>query len=257
MGNNKNYAPPGSVKRTLSLGSPVNEGPERDTSITSSFYILDTEVTSQLYCVFLNQHHQPSALIHPLDRGLNQRIELIQDEYLPKQGLENHAINCATWEGSVEFCKWLSQQTNSVSTLPTEAQWEFAARGATSRRYPWGNIWAAGLKYYDSHNDAHGRESFGTPVRSYAQNATDQGVYDLLGGVPEWTLDGYSEQYDPLTTTDPLVSTSDTRARVLRGRLSTTSRDAITPSEYGQVVMGFRPILILEDTPSRKDEDSK
>lgn len=93
-------------------------------------------------------------------------------------GKENHPMNCVSYFGSEAFCHFVGKR------LPTDAEWELAARGTEGRRYPWGN------DEVDCTRAAmQGCEPQGTrPVGSMAEGASPGGVVDLAGNVAEWTM---------------------------------------------------------------------
>ena len=114
-----------------------------------------------------------------------------------------HPINCIDWKMADTYCKWAG------GALPTEAQWEYAARGKESRIYPWGNEPAPGsefLKWNSSDGTA--------PVKNHAKGKTPEGVFDLAGNVWEWVADTYAP-YDAAPSTDPLQNKGT--LRTLRG----------------------------------------
>jgi sulfatase modifying factor 1 len=106
-------------------------------------------------------------------------------------GHESHPINCVTFAQAAAFCAWAGAR------LPTEREWEYAARGADGRRYPWGDARPAAQLCWDGPgNDLGlGKRRSTCPVGSYAAGATALGVQDMAGNVWEWTADFYSDDY--------------------------------------------------------------
>jgi formylglycine-generating enzyme required for sulfatase activity len=95
-------------------------------------------------------------------------------------GFERHPVNEVTWQGAREYCAWRGAR------LPTEAEWEAAARGREGRIYPWGNAPPT------ADRAVFGRGRGGTaPVGSHPAGATPEGVHDLAGNVAEWTSSSY------------------------------------------------------------------
>jgi iron(II)-dependent oxidoreductase len=111
-----------------------------------------------------------------------------------------------TWYEAEAYAAWRR------GTLPTEAQWEWAARGPESRRYPWGEKFADGAANTDRLS-LHATR----PVGSYPAGRSWCGVDDMAGNIWEWVADGYSPTaYDSAPVWDPFVPPT-THFRVMRG----------------------------------------
>jgi formylglycine-generating enzyme required for sulfatase activity len=127
-------------------------------------------------------------------------------------GRKNRPVINVSWTEAAAYCEWLSQKTGLKFKLPTEAQWEKAARGNDQRKYPWG------IQYPDK-NLANFSRNIGktTPVGSYPAGASPYGLLDMAGNVWEWCDDWYDADYyknsPPKNPTGP-ESGSD---RVVRG----------------------------------------
>jgi toxoflavin biosynthesis protein ToxD len=148
---------------------------------------------------------------------------------MPPAELLDHPVTDVTWEEANEFCVWLNrilevglpildypepqskiQNRQSKIRLPTEAEWERAARGSDGRRFPWGETWDPAL--------ANTREAGlmqTTPVGAYAGGASPAGCLDMAGNVWEWT-----STLDALYPYDPHDGREDpetTGRRIIRG----------------------------------------
>ncbi len=109
----------------------------------------------------------------------------------PPEGKENHPVVNVSWWDALAYCRWLAELTGKPYRLPTEAQWEKAARGTDGRVYPWGNKW-------DSRkcNTGEGRKGGTTPVGAYSPAGdSPYGCADVVGNVLEWVADWYREDY--------------------------------------------------------------
>ncbi len=122
-----------------------------------------------------------------------------------------------TWEEAKTYCEYRGAR------LPTEAEFERAARGVGGRRFPWGDL-------YNAHASNHGRLAWQAtdpsdgfaelaPVGSFPAGRTPDGFLDLAGNVAEWVADRYAPEYEDADATDPQGPplASSTPARVVRG----------------------------------------
>ncbi len=139
--------------------------------------------------------------------------------------LANHPQVGVSWYEAMAFCAWLSEQAGCPITLPSEAQWERAARGTDGRFYPWGNE-------FDAERCNSGETRIGTTsaVGIFAAGASLSGCLDMSGNVFEWCstqwLNSY-ENYGNRVNDDPAGSAG----RVVRGGAFTTSSGScVAPS---------------------------
>jgi hypothetical protein len=121
----------------------------------------------------------------------------------------DHPIVDVTWFDALAYVKWLAGITGQPWRLPTEAEWEKAARGTDGRTYPWGNNWDP------SRLNAVGNGGT-TPVGAYPSGASPYGAYDMAGNAYEWTS-SIAKPY-PYKADDGRENLNDTQSmRVLRG----------------------------------------
>jgi formylglycine-generating enzyme required for sulfatase activity len=123
----------------------------------------------------------------------------------------NRPVVGVSWYEAVAYCAWLSGRLQREVRLPTEAEWERAARATTGRKYPWGN------EEPDSEraNYSPGNVRHPTPVGLYPRGATPEGIDDMAGNVWEWVADWYGayEKAPPKNPKGP----EQGAARVVRG----------------------------------------
>ena len=156
-------------------GSLPNEQPIH-TVYVDAFYMDTHEVTSVEYVAFLNAEGKPAEgdeqwwCLLPMEYT---SIEYVAEVYRVKAGYEDHPVGGVAPEGAMAYAAWQEKR------LPTETEWEKAARGGLSgQKYPWGDTIDATRANYDDHiGDT-------TTVGKYAANG--YGLYDMCGNVAEW-----------------------------------------------------------------------
>jgi len=107
-------------------------------------------------------------------------------------GRGNRPVINVSWNDATAYTEWLSQQTGQTYRLPTEAEWEYAARAGSETKYWWGNEIASN-KANCGGNDCGDDFEYTAPVGSFAANAF--GLYDTAGNVWEWTCSEYEDRY--------------------------------------------------------------
>ena len=116
-------------------------------------------------------------------RGLEERV---QEPEAPGWSIANHPRETVTWYEAMAFSAWLSHRLGYAVTLPTEVQWEKAARGTDGRTFPWGPAWREGVA--NTYEMGISRTS---AVGIFPQDRSPYGVMDLAGNVWEWCLNEY------------------------------------------------------------------
>ncbi len=196
---------------TFQMGSDsgkIREKPVHSVSL-DAFYIDTHEVTNTEYAVFLNAKgkHADAGQIWLNIGDVHAHIALVDGVYSATSGYANHPVVEVSWYGAMAYAEWAGKR------LPTEAEWEYAARGGKSgKEYPWGNrIDSTRANYYRSNvgdttshetleaylsvKANYDRSNVGdtTAVGSYPANG--YGLYDVAGNVWEWCLDEYSGNF--------------------------------------------------------------
>lgn len=204
--------------------------------IVKDFSIAETEVTNAQYAEFVKE----SGHAAPSDWKDGQ----------PPKGKENFPVTNVSFKDAVDFCKWMEKKTGFPVRLPSEAEWEFAARGATANKYPWGGEW--------NKEAANSEESGGkvTAVKSFALNRSPFGAFDMAGNVWEWTAEKVSKSDAVI---DPRVKKALENGEVLRivkggsafekaNQISVQSRYEI-PESTKDAWVGFRYVIDRKQTP--------
>jgi len=165
---------------TFMMGSDESEANEKPTHLVTvaAFEMDRTEVTVAAYQACVN-----AGPCVPVD---GEDCNAVEDK-------ANHPINCMSWYQAETFCAWAGKR------LPTEEEWEYAARGADGRKYPWGNT------PEPSDQLCWSRWEGTCPVGSFPSGSSPFGIQDMAGNVWEWTSSGYSEDYQKTRSTEWFV----------------------------------------------------
>ncbi len=164
------------------------------------------------------------------------------------QSKADHPVVEVDWHEAVAFCRWLSQKSSHTVRLPTEAEWEKAARGTDGWIYPWGNAWDKSRC-----NTIEGGLEDTTPVGRYSPAGDSlYGVGDMAGNVFEWCSTIWAEKAYPFQVQDEWteVYLRTDVARVLRGgawsygRSNCSDRNGYNPHGWYYGVVGFRVLVV-------------
>ena len=224
---------------TFTMGSDNAGDEQRGTHSVSvgSFYIDRNEVTNAEYAEFVKATGHPAPTINksdPYTRGSYWKPWNGND---PPKGRENWPVCNVSAKDAEAFAQWLSNRDGVRYRLPTEEEWEFAARnGSRGTLFPWGDSWQEGVA------NLNGKSS-PKDVGSFPQGATQAGVLDMVGNVWEWTS-SKAKFYDGRPVED------DPDGRVRRGGsfadiMQTSFRDAtdrgwLGDEHYKFPTIGFR-----------------
>lgn len=173
------YIPAGPflMGRPPDVGAPPAETPQHEVDLPA-YRIGRYPVTNEQYAHYLQQ----TGEIAPQAIGWGGQI--------PPQDELKHPVTGVTWYDALAYCAWLSDQTSRNYSLPSEAQWEKAARGTDGYIYPWGNDWDEARCHHQSGQLA--------PVDAYPEGVSPYGCYDMVGNSREWVRTLWGEnRLDP------------------------------------------------------------
>jgi formylglycine-generating enzyme required for sulfatase activity len=221
----------------------------------SEFSIGRLPVTNDEYARFIRATGYPSPSVRGLplvtaggrDAAFRElAAPYVWDGALPPDGLGTHPVVLVRYDDALSYCEWLSEALGRRVRLPTEAEWEKAARGGVEgRRYPWGDDIDPSRGNYLEHG-AVKHERGTKPGGSYQPNGFD--LCDVAGNVWEWVSDWYAPDYYGAGETSDPRGPSTGNLRIVRGgswvsdevtMLRCAYRHKVPPDTYAYS-MGFR-----------------
>jgi iron(II)-dependent oxidoreductase len=256
--------PPGGVPLTEQVLVPAgpflmgqdgdSEGAAPARTVTLDAFLIDrTEVTNAQYAAFLNENgNQNEGGVPWVDMADDENfLTQASGTFQPLPGFENHPVIQVSWYGARAYCQAVGRR------LPTDAEWEKAARGDDGRGYPWGNT-AIGCDLANYWN-GNVNGCVGTPVAvgSYSAGASPYGVLDMAGNTWEWTSTLWAHY--PYDEEDGREDARQTGLRTVRGgsydsparEVRGAQRSGINP-HYGYDDVGLRVVLYNPRTPQTR-----
>ncbi len=198
--------------------------------VLKGFWIDQTEVTNLQY----HRCMQAGHCTPPADFGSSTR-----QSYYGDSSYEDYPVVSVQWQQAVDYCDWAGGR------LPTEAEWEFAARGSEGWTFPWGNTFdGTRLNYCDVNcrsgpNDPGVNDGYAdtAPVASFPAGVSWCGAFDLAGNVREWVADWYG-RYPSEQQVNP-IGPSSGDARVTRGGSWLDTPDDVRSTNRGGNSVGY------------------
>ena len=175
----------------------------------SAYWIDKYEVTSSSFSNFLNENKKKAHQFIEITPAVTVKLE--KDVYKPRKGLKKFPVNRVSWFGAEAYCRWRGKR------LPTEAEWEKAARGTDQRIFPWGN------EFPDNSRATYRRKfkekgfQVMEPVDGMINGISPYGAHHMAGNVWEWVSDWFDAAvYQDDNRVDPKGPESGI-SKVLRG----------------------------------------
>ncbi len=218
-------------------GSVADEAPQHDVSLPS-FALGKYDVTRDEYAAFVRETGHPAGDGCGADsfKWNKDRDRSWEKPGIPQSGRD--PVICVSWDDAHAYVAWLNRKVGKTAyRLPSESEWEYAARGGTTTKFWWGDDAAGAADHAWFRDNSGGRTH---PVGSKPANAF--GLYDIVGNVWQWTEDCYAETYS-----GPPVKKGTGCLRVDRGGswqvpawlLRSATRDR-NPADFRDRIMGFR-----------------
>lgn len=192
-----------------------------------AFYMDMYEVTTKHYAQFLTA----------VGAGQPKLVPMLWEQVTPYDG--DRPVIGVTWTAAEAYCAWNGKR------LPTEAEWEKAARGTDGRTYPWGNQEPAfKLANFDKPVYSNIYSDGLRPIGSYEAGRSPYGIYDMAGNAAEWVSDWYDEKYYATSPKSNPPGPARGKQKVFRGgsfgdptlSLNSASRESYFPIDKGPYV---------------------
>ena len=230
------HVPAGEIEMGADGKAATDEGPKHKVYL-DAFQINTYEVSNAQYYVFVKAtgHRAP-------ENCCDSRFNLWRGDTMLDGVGDLPTIN-VSWDDAAAYCKWMGGR------LPTEAEWEKAARGTDGRTYPWGN------EPVDNYRASYSPDSYASwqgpislaKINQYDSGRSPYGAYGMAGNVWEWVQDFYNEEYYKNSPPKNPQGPSDGYKHVIRGGswrdtadvLRSTNRSQLL-SETRDVYLGFR-----------------
>jgi formylglycine-generating enzyme required for sulfatase activity len=209
-----------------------NEGPQHRVSV-STFALGQYEVTRGEFARFVAETgHTTGACVY-WDVGFGDAWRTYDmNLHNPSHGhrqTAKHPVTCVSWHDAKAYVAWLKEQTGKAYRLPSESEWEYAARGGTRSRYFWGDDSGSACRYANGHDETSQQSNpfnwvalpcsdghaLTSPVGSLEANGFL--LFDMVGNLAEWVEDHYRGTYDGAPENGAPWRSTEPPTHVLRG----------------------------------------
>ncbi|WP_422353914.1 formylglycine-generating enzyme family protein [Roseivirga pacifica] len=216
---------------SFQMGSNHSEDEQPTHEVTvSSFWMAKHETTWNLFRLYMERNIDAEQPQQVAGTEVKIKVDAISGATTPYvdmsfgMGTDGYPATGMTQLSASRFCEWLSAMTGNFYRLPTEAEWEYAAKAGTNTAYSFGNE-SSDLEQYgwSKRNSNEAYQLVGS------KQANPWGLHDMHGNVAEWTLDKFAP-YSSEDSTDPFVVPDKTYPRVVRGGSWKDEPDALRSS---------------------------
>ena len=259
-------------------GRSSNEGPQKKVLLDQAVAISKTEITVGQFRMFVEAtgyvteaEKNPDLGCRIFDNGWRWEANRNWKEHRYEQ-TDNHPVVCVSWDDALAYIDWLSLQTGELYSLPSEVEWEYAARSGSQKARFWEEEHADACRFANVSDLTRAQMSnlsrspenifvcedgyaYSTPVASFAENAF--GFNDMLGNVWEWTADCWNDNYDDLPQNGQPRLHGNCDNRVYRGgswgnfpALIRAAKRGTDPKEFRYYNVGFRVSRIIPQDSS-------
>jgi formylglycine-generating enzyme required for sulfatase activity len=209
------------ANNTYKFTQPELQQPQH-TIYLDDYWIDKTEITNRMFTKFINSSQyitdaekRGNGIVASDQKTYWRRVEGLSwknpiDPNKNIVGLGSHPVTQVSWNDANAYCIWAGRR------LPTDAEWEKAARGTDMRIYPWGNNEPTGeLANFPDKKLAD--YLFSAPVGSYPKGTSPYGALDMAGNVWEWVYDWYGEEYYKISPMQNPTGPSTGEMHIIRG----------------------------------------
>ena len=221
---------------SFTMGSPANEegrynkeGPQHRVSIPRSFALGKYEVTKAEFAAFVHETGRDAQGCLIRDDGKWKDDDSKSWRNPGYTQSDSHPVVCVNWDDAKAYARWLSRKTGKEYRLPSESEWEYAARASTTTARYWGDYPDSACGYANVHDRTSKSENNfhwanhecddgyaqTAPVGRFQANRF--GPHDMLGNVWEWTEDCLNDSYSGAPTNGRAWITGECHRRVVRG----------------------------------------